>query len=77
MAWAVAACRCCAAAPLTSPSNRPPTLDAIRTHAQQQLTKLHPGIKRFDNPHQYPAGLELSLHDLKTKLILRAKGEVQ
>ncbi|HEY6228074.1 MAG TPA: nicotinate phosphoribosyltransferase, partial [Verrucomicrobiae bacterium] len=52
-----------------------PALDAIRAHAQQQLAKLHPGIKRFDNPHQYPAGLEISLHELKTQLILRAKNE--
>jgi nicotinate phosphoribosyltransferase len=35
---------------------------------------LHPSIKRFDNPHLYPAGLELSLHGFKTELILRAKG---
>lgn len=53
----------------------PPALDSIRARAQQQLAKLHPGIKRFDNPHQYPAGLELSLHELKTQLILRAKNE--
>jgi nicotinate phosphoribosyltransferase len=37
---------------------------------------LHPGVKRFDNPHAYPAGLELTLHDFKTGLILKAKGEV-
>jgi nicotinate phosphoribosyltransferase len=36
---------------------------------------LHAGIKRFENPHRYPAGLELGLHELKMKLILRAKGE--
>ena len=36
---------------------------------------LHPGIKRFDNPHQYPAGLESGLHELKTRLILAAKKE--
>lgn len=53
-----------------------PSLDSIRTRAQEQLAMLHPGIKRFDNPHEYPAGLELSLHELKTDLILRAKGEV-
>ena len=52
-----------------------PTLDAIRARAQQQLACLHPAIKRFENPHQYPAGLELGLHELKTELILRAKGE--
>jgi hypothetical protein len=26
------------------------------------------------NPHQYPVGLERSLHDLKTKLVLEARG---
>jgi nicotinate phosphoribosyltransferase len=53
-----------------------PSLDSIRTRAQGQLAMLHPGIKRFDNPHQYPAGLELTLHEFKTELILRAKGEL-
>ncbi len=53
-----------------------PSLDAIRTRAQHQLAMLHPGIKRFDNPHQYPSGLELTLHEFKTELILRAKGEL-
>jgi nicotinate phosphoribosyltransferase len=36
---------------------------------------LHPGIKRFANPHQYPVGLEASLHDVKTRLVLAARGE--
>jgi nicotinate phosphoribosyltransferase len=53
-----------------------PSLDSIRERAQEQLSMLHAGIKRFDNPHQYPAGLELTLHQFKTELILRAKGEI-
>jgi nicotinate phosphoribosyltransferase len=52
-----------------------PPLEAIRARAEQQVAMLHPGIRRFTNPHQYPAGLELSLHELKTRLILRARGE--
>jgi nicotinate phosphoribosyltransferase len=52
-----------------------PSLTAIRAHAQRQLAMLHPGIKRFENPHQYPAGLERTLHEFKTELILRTKGE--
>jgi nicotinate phosphoribosyltransferase len=52
-----------------------PTLNSIRTRVQQQLAMLNPGIKRFVNPHRYPAGLEQGLHDLKTQLILRARGE--
>jgi nicotinate phosphoribosyltransferase len=54
----------------------PPSLNAIRARAKEQLAMLHPGIKRFENPHRYPAGLELSLHEFKTELILRAKGEI-
>jgi nicotinate phosphoribosyltransferase len=53
-----------------------PTLAEIRARAQEQLAMLHPGIKRLDNPHLYPAGLELGLHELKTKLIFQAKGEM-
>jgi nicotinate phosphoribosyltransferase len=52
-----------------------PTLDEIRRRVQQQLQMLHPGIKRSVNPHEYPAGLELRLHDLKTELVLNARGE--
>jgi nicotinate phosphoribosyltransferase len=52
-----------------------PPLSAIRQRARQQLSMLHPGIKRFVNPHQYPVGLEAGLHDLKTRLVLAARGE--
>jgi nicotinate phosphoribosyltransferase len=35
---------------------------------------LHPGIRRFMNPHEYPAGLERGLHEFKMRLILDARG---
>jgi nicotinate phosphoribosyltransferase len=57
------------------PVREQPSLEAIRERVQRQLGRLHPGIKRFENPHQYPAGLELGLHELKTRLILAAKKE--
>jgi nicotinate phosphoribosyltransferase len=57
------------------PVREQPSLETIRERVQRQLGRLHPGIKRFDNPHRYPAGLELSLYELKTKLILAAKKE--
>ncbi|MGE0479429.1 MAG: nicotinate phosphoribosyltransferase [Phycisphaerae bacterium] len=56
------------------PRFAPPPLDAVRARTQAQLSALHPGIRRFVNPHQYPVGLELSLHDLKEHLILKARG---
>jgi nicotinate phosphoribosyltransferase len=50
-----------------------PALRAVRERVQEQLAMLHPGIKRSVNPHEYPAGLELGLHELKTELILKAR----
>ena len=35
---------------------------------------LHAGIKRFVNPHGYPAGLERSLYERRQELILGARG---
>jgi len=50
-----------------------PSIDAIRRRASGQLASLHEGVRRFVNPHEYPAGLEDGLHQLKTKLILEAR----
>ena len=52
----------------------PPALAEIRRRAQAQLAMFHAGVKRTINPHQYPVGLELGLHELKTELVLRARG---
>jgi nicotinate phosphoribosyltransferase len=50
-----------------------PALADIRAHTQAQLQLFHPGIRRFDHPHQYPVGLEERLHEQKTELILAAR----
>ena len=52
-----------------------PSLQKTRARVRAQLAMLHPGIKRFVNPHQYVAGLELGLFELKTSLVLKARGE--
>lgn len=49
-------------------------LTAARDRCKAQLGEFHAGIKRFVHPHQYPVGLEKALHELKTELILRARG---
>ncbi|HVV01907.1 MAG TPA: nicotinate phosphoribosyltransferase [Verrucomicrobiae bacterium] len=54
-----------------------PPLSEVRARVQTQLARLHPGIKRLVNPHEYPAGLELGLHELKTTLILQAREQGQ
>ncbi len=53
-----------------------PSLDEIRQRTQKQLSQFHPGIKRLVNPHQYPAGLELNLHERKFRAILQQRGYV-
>jgi nicotinate phosphoribosyltransferase len=52
---------------------RPP-LDAIRDRARAELARLYEGVRRFVNPHQFPVGLERGLFDLRTRLVLEARG---
>lgn len=51
-----------------------PPLESSRQRTADQLAMLHPAIRRLLNPHTYPAGLEKRLHELKTSLILEARG---
>ena len=50
-------------------------LDSTRDSVQRQLAQLSSGSKRLENPYQYPAGLELGLHELKDRIDLQARGE--
>ena len=50
-----------------------PNIAEIRARRAAQLDRFHPGVKRFINPHKYPVGLEKTLFDLKTRLILEAR----
>jgi nicotinate phosphoribosyltransferase len=52
----------------------PPPLARARDRTKEQLRRLHGGVKRFLNPHQFPVGLEKQLHDLRTRLVLAARG---
>jgi nicotinate phosphoribosyltransferase len=51
-----------------------PTLHQARDRARAQLAAFDAGVKRFLHPHQYPVGLELGLHKIKTDLIFAARG---
>jgi nicotinate phosphoribosyltransferase len=55
------------------PVREAPPLEASRERTRAQLSRLHAGIKRFVYPHQYPVGLERSLHDLRTRLVLEGR----
>lgn len=52
----------------------PPSITTIRASAQDQIQRFSAGIKRLENPHEYPVGLEPRLHRLKNELILKARG---
>ena len=47
----------------------PEPLADIRARAIQQLAMLHPSIRRFMNPHEFPAGLDIGLHELRDQMI--------
>jgi nicotinate phosphoribosyltransferase len=51
-----------------------PNIEEIRARRAAQLGRFHPGVKRFVNPHRWPAGLEAKLFELKTRLIFQARG---
>jgi nicotinate phosphoribosyltransferase len=52
-----------------------PSLDEIRQNTQDRLQQFHHGVKRFLNPHQYPAGLEHRLHELRNRLIMEMRAQ--
>lgn len=52
---------------------RPP-ITASRLRTSAQLSHLDPSHKRFLNPHRYAVGVERRLHELRTRLILEARG---
>jgi nicotinate phosphoribosyltransferase len=50
-----------------------PSLDQIRQKARLELNRLHPTIKRFENPHGYPVGLEENLYQVRAEMVIRMR----
>jgi nicotinate phosphoribosyltransferase len=50
-----------------------PSLADIRARTRSQLGSLHPGIRRLLNPHIYPVGLEMRLHERRRELVLERR----
>lgn len=50
-------------------------LDSIRNRTFNRLGQFDKTHKRLINPHIYPVGLEESLYNLRTKLVLKAKSQ--
>ena len=53
-----------------------PSLKDIRQHTITNLSKFHPSIKRFLNPHQYIVGMEKSLYQSKVKIIRSIRSKI-
>lgn len=51
-----------------------PDAKAARERAAAELAALDPSVLRFLNPYAYPVGIERELYDLRTRLILSARG---
>jgi nicotinate phosphoribosyltransferase len=50
-----------------------PALEDVRARAQAQIAGLHPAIRRLLNPHTYPVGLEMGLHERRRALVLERR----
>jgi nicotinate phosphoribosyltransferase len=50
-----------------------PPLDEVRARTRSQVAALHPGIRRLLNPHVYPVGLEMGLHERRTAQVLERR----
>lgn len=52
-----------------------PHVSAVRDRAADEVAALDPTVRRLVNPHLYPVGLEASVHELRTALVLAARSE--
>ena len=50
-----------------------PALAQIQSRCREQLAHLHATVKRLQHPHEYPAGVERTLHDRKLAMIAKQK----
>lgn len=51
----------------------PETSEQIRERVKEELATFHRSIRRLTNPHEYPVGLESSLYELRTRLIMEQR----
>ncbi|HEX8274809.1 MAG TPA: nicotinate phosphoribosyltransferase [Longimicrobiaceae bacterium] len=47
-----------------------PSPAEAQARLREQLARFHPGVRRFDNPHEYPAGIEEGLSERRNRMIL-------
>ena len=52
-------------------------IDVIRSRTQRELRRLHPAVKRLLHPHEYPVGLDVSLHELRDRMIREVRWDFE
>lgn len=50
-----------------------PLFEQASSTIGQQLNWLDPTIRRFLNPHEYPLGLDIGLHEIREEMIFQAR----
>jgi len=55
-------------------TGEPEALSAVRDRALGQLARLHPAIRRFMNPHAFPAGIDVGLSELRDEIARQMRG---
>lgn len=45
------------------------TIEVARERAQRELASLHPSVRRLLNPHEYPVGMDVGLHERRDQMI--------
>jgi nicotinate phosphoribosyltransferase len=55
------------------PEYEPPAIREIQAKVKSEMESMYAGIKRFENPHTYPVGLEQRLYDKKMELIFKLR----
>lgn len=48
-------------------------LDVIRERVKNSIEQLHPTVRRLMNPHEYPVGLDIGLHERRMHMIDEAR----
>ena len=51
----------------------PPSIHDIQAKVKSGMASMYAGIKRFENPHTYPVGLEQKLYDKKKELVFKLR----
>lgn len=48
-------------------------IGTIRKRAQKQLQKLHPNVRRFLDPDEFPVGIDIGLYEVRDRMIRQAR----